>query len=195
MSSMTPMWTKVILNTFSLGRYDSVRFERPTLSPLVLKGSKTGIMQLPSSNFLAEFANSLRYSGTGFNITFEFKSTNCHELITATAIGDSGTIAAPVSPNYAWQKKACEFWIRSPPGTKIQLEFTLIDMVSRCGVNSVYVNLAGDVSYPSSTTTRFCGSNIPVPMTSVANELNVLFFSKRDNKRFGATWTVVSDAS
>ncbi|XP_066988776.1 blastula protease 10-like [Macrobrachium rosenbergii] len=113
-------------------------------------------------------------------------------LITTGDVGDTGTIAAPRQPNYTWQKKACEFWIRSPIGTRIQLDFTSMVMSVDCRVNSVVVNGAGDVTYPSGSSDRYCGTSLPPSTTSAANEMNVLFFSKRAAKLFSATWTVVS---
>ncbi|XP_064104983.1 uncharacterized protein LOC135214538 [Macrobrachium nipponense] len=83
LSSTSPAWLELQLNTFALHRTDQVSFLRPSTTTLVLKNSQTGVMKLPSMNTVASFLNSATRNGVGFNITISSKTTSCHQYFNA----------------------------------------------------------------------------------------------------------------
>ncbi|XP_064113796.1 cubilin-like [Macrobrachium nipponense] len=213
-SSSEPSWTRITFNSFLLESFWRLRrrlcFDYVSFKSIAyfgeekFCGSKSGEVRLPSYNFRAEFVTDSFLSFPGFNITITRETSDCHKLVTTGGLGgpSSDMIMTPPQPNGAWETKACEWWIKAPAGKKVELELVQTKLDQNCDENEILINEDGDVTYPASSTIRYCQwtqTRKPPPsllfnknkFLSTGTTMSVLFFSRQPKSGFRAKWTVV----
>ncbi|XP_066953281.1 bone morphogenetic protein 1-like [Macrobrachium rosenbergii] len=193
LTTTAPAWAKITVNSSALetGCGDYVSFTKPyNFGAAQLCNTQTGDIMLPSYNAVGTFLSNAANNAAGFNLTITKMTSSCHQVITLTS-GGSATLTAPTANNNAWTSKACEWWIGSPAGTRIQLTSSKLS-VTTCGTEGVLNNPDGDSSYPTATTSANCGTAAKMQVTSNGNKMAVMFYSNNSESSMVAAATVVA---
>ncbi|XP_064103476.1 uncharacterized protein LOC135213454 [Macrobrachium nipponense] len=193
LTSTEPAWAKITFNSFTLetGCGDYVSFTKPyNFGEAKLCDTQNGEIMLPSFNSVGTFFSNAATNAAGFDLTVTKMTSSCHKVITLT-IGSSSTLETPSVGSNMWTRNACEWWITSPAGTKIQLKSSKL-LVRNCNSEGVLVNQNGDSSYPTASTSAICGRSASLQTTSNGNKMAVLFYSNRARSGMVAVATVVA---
>jgi len=91
--------------------------------------------------------------------------------------GTRGEITSPSFPSTYPPNRKSIWLIRGPESGKIRVTFETMDMESDYACRYDYVEIFDGNDEKSQSLGRFCGSEIPSPLTSSANELYVIFVS------------------
>ncbi|XP_042884351.1 protein SpAN-like [Penaeus japonicus] len=197
--AITPASARFILNAFQLqsktrtGCKDFVKFDLPYSRKKKMCGSRSGVLKVPNYKFELEFRTNSAVTAPGFNITIADKQTSCHMKIVRENLGDTGVIQSPRYPNPHGSNAACEWWIVAPNGYKIRLDFIAHSTrwSRNCWRNYLVVDQRGTRSYGRENSEIFCGKTTPAPLTSVANEVDLVYMGKRRSRGFKIRYTVV----
>jgi len=144
-------------------------------------------------------SNIERQRPAGFVYVAVPRSNWCNRVITAPA-GSTGRIESPGFRMKEYRKNSfCQWWIRAPEGKKITLKFNTFNIGNstyeeKCQYSDYLgVDKSGDPTYTSDSAYKMCGSDVPEPVVSDANKMNVLFNGKaggKDDKAFCFTYHV-----
>ncbi|XP_071514687.1 cubilin-like [Panulirus ornatus] len=145
----------------SLGNFCSTA----TPAPVTTSGSEA----------LIHFHSDHSSSDTGFFITFAAEPgiPGCGGLLS----GDMGEFSAPTRSEVYQHNLHCEWLIRTPPGERVQLNFTEFHLEYQRNCRWDYVEVLDGGSADSPLITRVCGNTIPEPILSHGNQLFVVFHS------------------
>ncbi|GMR59052.1 hypothetical protein PMAYCL1PPCAC_29247, partial [Pristionchus mayeri] len=151
------------------------------------------------NSLVVEYKQGLTKPVFGFFAHFR---TECDDLVFTDF---SGSIQSPGYPLPVGERRYCKWTIRVSRGSMIKLFFHHFEMekkmntYSQCDENALTINklhmgsalVKNSTGGTSSTTSNvFCNANSPVEITSVNNEMEIIFSSsKREKNHFWLSWT------
>ncbi|XP_074049030.1 cubilin [Macrotis lagotis] len=118
----------------------------------------------------------------------------CGSLIVTDSIG---SISSPLFPAKYQNNQNCSWIIQAqPPFNHITLSFTDFELESSSNCSQDFIEILDGNDYDAPLQGRYCGRNMPPPVTSFSNSLTVKFISNaRVNfEGFRATYTASSSA-
>ncbi|XP_053215446.1 cubilin [Podarcis raffonei] len=121
-------------------------------------------------------------SDRGFHITYTTSTAdpNCGGNYT----GSSGVLMSPYWPNPYLNNRQCIYIIRQPPGEKMILNFTHLELDSHPSCNWNYVEVRDGDTEMDALINKFCGNNtLPSAITSHGSNLWVKFKSDTSVQR------------
>ncbi|XP_063610308.1 CUB domain-containing protein 2-like [Penaeus indicus] len=165
-------------------------------------GRRRGSKRLVGSEHSVSFSSGPAVGPAGWYLVFYRRSSSCHGVVDLSS-SSSGYLKSRRYPRLHPKFNQCEWWLRAPAGQKIQLTFEYLVLASRlyqpdmtwyqnyyyqkfCNRGYVLLSMEGDASYPPSSenTQKLCGyRQAGFQVTSVANEMNLLFYGAKYRTR------------
>ncbi|XP_072507728.1 cubilin [Notamacropus eugenii] len=127
----------------------------------------------------------------GFRASFR---EACGSFIITDSVG---TISSPLFPAKYQNNQNCSWVIQAqPPFNHITLSFTHFELESSSNCSRDFVEILDGNDYDAPLQGRYCGRNMPLPVTSFGNSLTVKFISNAyiNFVGFHATYTASSSA-
>ncbi|MPC48900.1 hypothetical protein E2C01_042686 [Portunus trituberculatus] len=125
----------------------------------------------------------------GFNISIKLIRTDCHQVITHAAAGETGTITA------AKNQRACEYRIVAPAGSQVRIDGiqAKIATSTQCRKDRLLVNGNSERMYPLDTSSNICGyTTVTTPITSSTGEMYLAYEKvRRWTRGFNANYTII----
>nr|XP_027237455.1 blastula protease 10-like [Penaeus vannamei] len=165
-------------------------------------GRRRGSTRLIGTEHSASFSSGPTMGRSGWYLVFYTRSSPCHGVVDLSS-SSSGHLKSRRHPRLHPKFSQCEWWLRAPAGQKIQLTFEYLVLAARkyqpdmtwyhdyyyqrhCDRGFVLLSMEGDASYPpsSANTQKLCGyRKAGYQVTSVASEMNLLFYGARYRSR------------
>ncbi|EDV28197.1 uncharacterized protein TRIADDRAFT_53561 [Trichoplax adhaerens] len=119
------------------------------------------------------FRSSVFLTDTGFSLTYTTASSTCGGSLSTP----TGVITSPNYPNFYSVSTDCVWTVARPPGNKLEILFTDMDLEQNANCSYDFVEIR-DGSYPTSPLLgRYCGSSKPALIKSTSNHIRILFRS------------------
>ncbi|XP_020662303.3 cubilin [Pogona vitticeps] len=130
-------------------------------------------------------------SDRGFHITYTTSPAdpNCGGNYTDS----SGVITSPYWPNSYLNNRQCIYIIRQPPGEKISLNFTHLELESHPGCSWSYIEVLDGDTEMSPLISKLCGNVPPPALNSNGNSLWIRF--KSDTSAHKSNFRAVYDVA
>ena len=119
----------------------------------------------------------------------------CGGLLT----GPAGSLSSPNHPDTYEHNLDCEWVIRATPNERVRLTFAAMSLERSSNCRFDYIEVREGGSPQSPLIGRYCGRNLPLPVTSLGNQMFVRFrsdfsvassgFRARYQTLCGGTWT------
>ncbi|KAK6490308.1 cubilin [Huso huso] len=121
------------------------------------------------------FHSDFTISDRGFHITYTTSPSDpgCG----GTYTDSEGIIISPNWPNPYANNRQCVYVIRQPADELIYLNFTNIDLESHGSCSFDYIEVRDGSSETDALIGKYCGSELPAPITSTSNRLWIKFKS------------------
>ncbi|XP_071156308.1 cubilin-like isoform X2 [Mytilus edulis] len=147
------------------------------------------VLTSTGNNLYIEFRSDVSTAGSGFKADY---TTGCGGTFTT----EEGTIQSPYFPDAYPGNKECIFIISLPAGSRITLTFSSFDVEDSSDCSYDYVEIRDGTSADSAVLNKFCGSQVPDPVTTTQNSMWVKFVSDGSvhNTGFQATYAASSAA-
>lgn len=149
-------------------------------------GNLPAIIKTSSNKAIIHFRTDDRVVRNGFklrwkSVTVKVPQTLCSEDLTGT----SGVITHPNYPDKYNINKDCKWRITVGVGKKIQIKIRemIIEGSSSCKYD--YVQIKDGLSNGAAELGKFCGSNLPTPVSSTGNTMMVRFYSDEQYTKEG----------
>ncbi|KAM4718445.1 cubilin [Anableps anableps] len=122
-------------------------------------------------------------SDKGFHITYTTSPSNpgCGGTFTDS----EGILMSPNWPNNYANNRQCIYLITLPPGEKVALNFTNMDLENYNGCSFDYVEVRDGRLETDPLIGKYCGSTLPAPILSSSNSLWIRFKSDNSVSRAG----------
>uniref|UniRef100_A0A4X2M7T4 Cubilin n=1 Tax=Vombatus ursinus TaxID=29139 RepID=A0A4X2M7T4_VOMUR len=143
------------------------------------------------STLFVRFQSTGTSQGRGFRAHF---TEACGSFIVADSVG---TISSPLFPAKYQNNQNCSWIIQAqPPFNHITLSFTHFELESSSNCSRDFVEILDGNDYDAPLRGRYCGRNMPLPVTSFGISLTVKFISNAviNFVGFHATYTASSSA-
>ncbi|XP_068942361.1 cubilin [Petaurus breviceps papuanus] len=139
----------------------------------------------------------VRFQSTGAGLNRGFRA-HFREACGSFIVTDSiGTISSPLYPAKYQNNQNCSWIIQAqPPFNHITLSFTHFELESSTNCSRDFVEILDGNDYDAPLQGRYCGRNLPLPVTSFGSSLTVKFISNANFNFVGfhATYTASSSA-
>ncbi|XP_052697133.1 cubilin-like isoform X2 [Crassostrea angulata] len=187
--TITLTFTTIDIEFESTCNYDfvEVRDGPNEMSPLFNKfcGSTLPSPLTSTGNTMfIRFSSDHSQTGQGFRATW---TTACG----GTYSEPEGSFSSPSYPNAYPANKECVYTINQSPGSVVTLSFTAFDLEGSTNCIYDYLTVYDGGSVQSPLLGRFCGAQIPAPVSSTQNMMTVKFVTdgSQHNTGFMASYT------
>ncbi|XP_063003684.1 cubilin [Elgaria multicarinata webbii] len=162
--------------------------------PLLGKYCSTGLpppLQTTGPYGWVHFHSNAFSSDRGFHITYTTAPAdpNCGGNFTDS----SGIIMSPYWPNSYLNNRQCIYIVRQPPGEKINLNFTHLELESHPSCSWNYIEVRDGDTEMSPLISKFCGD---APLSTIASNSNSLWIKfKSDTSAHRSSFRAVYDVA
>jgi len=196
-----PGFLNITIKKINLNEGDSLRYTSLFFTKDLTTANAGDTIYLPTAVGELDYdtTETAVKEGKAFKVRTRFQKNRCHKVI-FVPVGTKGRITTPGFDDSKMEKNTyCEWWISSPKGTKIELEFTGFNVgkgKTKDCVNEdfVTVSVKGNKYYGDKK--MFCRPTEPEEkkFTSEANKMYVLAYAPNEDGKsigFSATYEAI----